>query len=161
MIDHLQLTIFDKYLNCDKRNPINYGTEIQLAIGKHWQHASSVGKRLLRRKDVQEDNCSSDAHHPVPDVQQAPGVRLLARLSGSHHAPGVHHRLLPLHLLLVQVPCLRDGVATTFNCADLSGKFVLLLFQPVDFGYIGPTELELLDNLSLDCEVSTPTIFRP
>ena len=59
------------------------------------------------------------------------------------------------------MPCLRDGVATTFNCADLSGKFVLLLFQPVDFGYIGPTELELLDNLSLDCEVRTPAIFRP
>ena len=59
------------------------------------------------------------------------------------------------------MPCLRDGVATTFNCVDLSGKFVLLLFQPVDFGYIGPTELELLDDLSLDCEVSTPTIFRP
>lgn len=158
----MQLTIHDKYLNCDKRNPINYGREIHLAIEKHWQHASSVGKRLSRRKDVQEDNCSSDAHHPVPDVQQAPGVRLLARLSGSHHAPGVHHLLLHLHLLLlVQVPCLRDGVATTFNCADLSGKFVLLLFQPVDFGYIGPTELELLDNLSLDCEVSTPTIFRP
>jgi len=56
-----------------------------------------------------------------------------------------------------QVPCLRDGVATTFNCADLSGKFVLLLFQPVDFGYIGPTELELLDNLSLDCEVVAVT----
>ena len=29
----------------------------------------------------------------------------------------------------------------------------LLLFQPVDFGYIGPTELELLDSLHPECEV--------
>ena len=28
-----------------------------------------------------------------------------------------------------------------------------LLFQPVDFGYIGPTELELLDSLHSECEV--------
>ena len=55
--------------------------------------------------------------------------------------------------LLLQVPCLRNGAATTFNLGDLHGKFVLLLFQPVDFGYIGPTELELLDDLGSDCEV--------
>ena len=30
----------------------------------------------------------------------------------------------------------------------------LLLFQPVDFGYIGPTELELLDSLHPECEVT-------
>lgn len=29
----------------------------------------------------------------------------------------------------------------------------LFLAQPVDFGYIGPTELELLDNLQSECEV--------
>ena len=61
--------------------------------------------------------------------------------------------ILPLSLLK-QVPCLRNGAATTFYLGDLRGKFVLLLFQPVDFGYIGPTELELLDDLGSDCEVS-------
>ena len=62
--------------------------------------------------------------------------------------------LILFHLIhLTQVPCLRNGAATTFNLGDLHGKFVLLLFQPVDFGYIGPTELELLDNLGSDCEV--------
>ena len=60
--------------------------------------------------------------------------------------------ILPLSLL-IQVPCLRNGAATTFYLGDLRGKFVLLLFQPVDFGYIGPTELELLDDLGSDCEV--------
>merc|ERR1719180_138670 len=49
-----------------------------------------------------------------------------------------------------EVPCLTNGTATTF---DLRGKFVLLLFQPVDFGFVSPTELELLDDLGADCEV--------
>ena len=83
-------------------------------------------------------------------------------------SPGVHclrHFLLNFpvlhlhHLILVQVPCLHDDAATAFDLANLFSKFVLLLFQPVDFGYIGPTELELLDNLALDCEVRAPTIF--
>ena len=30
---------------------------------------------------------------------------------------------------------------------------LLIFFQPVDFGYIGPTELELLDSLHPECEV--------
>ena len=60
---------------------------------------------------------------------------------------------------IVQVPCLRNGAATTFYLGDLLGKFVLLLFQPVDFGYIRPTELELLDDLGSDCEVPTSTQF--
>ena len=55
------------------------------------------------------------------------------------------------------MPCLCNGTATTFNLDDFLGKFVLLLFQPVDFGYIGPTELDLLDNLGSDCEVLTST----
>ena len=72
----------------------------------------------------------------------------------------LHLLLLLFHLLLLQVPCLRNGAATTFYLGDLHGKFVLLLFQPVDFGYIGPTELELLDDLGSDCEVSTSTQFK-
>ena len=32
-------------------------------------------------------------------------------------------------------------------------KDLHILFQPVDFGYIGPTELELLDSLHSECEV--------
>ena len=30
---------------------------------------------------------------------------------------------------------------------------LLIFFQPMDFGYIGPTELELLDSLHPECEV--------
>ena len=76
----------------------------------------------------------------------------------------------------MQVPCLTNGTATTFDLFNLRGKFVLLLFQvnslvhlvfkfalllfqPVDFGYVGPTELELLDGLGADCEVKTFTQF--
>ena len=58
----------------------------------------------------------------------------------------------------MQVPCLINGTATTFDLINLRGKFVLLLFQPVDFGYVGPTELELLDDLGADCEVKTFSI---
>jgi hypothetical protein len=54
---------------------------------------------------------------------------------------------------LKAVPCLRAGSPGTLDLASLRGKDVLLLFQPVDFGYIGPTELELLDGLGPDTEV--------
>ena len=81
--------------------------------------------------------------------------------------------------MMTKVPCLSAGTAATFDLANFRGKFVLLLFQvsllvillrmiavkamtdilnlilfqPVDFGYIGPTELELLDSLHSECEV--------
>jgi peroxiredoxin len=51
------------------------------------------------------------------------------------------------------VPCLRAGAPGTLDLSSLRGKDVLLLFQPVDFGYIGPSELELLDGLGPDTEV--------
>ena len=63
-----------------------------------------------------------------------------------------HPRLLLFNFFL-EVPCLRNGSATTFDLEHRQGKFVLLLFQPLDFGYIGPVELELLDHLQPDCEV--------
>ena len=37
----------------------------------------------------------------------------------------------------------------------------LFLAQPVDFGYIGPTELELLDSLHSECEVILTTMIIP
>ena len=51
------------------------------------------------------------------------------------------------------VPCLREGEATTLDLSTLQGKPVLLLFYPVDFGYIAPTELELLNQLGSECEL--------
>ena len=51
------------------------------------------------------------------------------------------------------VPCLQGGAAATLTLSSLKGSAVLLLFQPVDFGYIGPTELELVERLGSDCRV--------
>ena len=51
------------------------------------------------------------------------------------------------------VPCLQGGVATTLPLSSLQGGAVLLLFHPVDFGYIGPTELELVERLGSNCRV--------
>ena len=51
------------------------------------------------------------------------------------------------------VPCLQGGAAATLTLSSLKGSAVILLFQPVDFGYIGPTELELVERLGSDCRV--------
>ena len=55
---------------------------------------------------------------------------------------------------LEAVPCLRSGgQVDTFTLESLQGKMVVLLFHPVDFGYIGSTELQLLDELEAESEV--------
>ena len=51
------------------------------------------------------------------------------------------------------VPCLKDGTSTTLTLGTLRGKSVILLFYPVDFCYIAPTELELLEQLGSECEL--------
>ena len=50
------------------------------------------------------------------------------------------------------VPFLQGGAATTLTLSSLRGSAVLLLFLS-DFGYIGPTELELVEQLGSNCRL--------
>jgi peroxiredoxin (alkyl hydroperoxide reductase subunit C) len=53
---------------------------------------------------------------------------------------------------------INGGPEEMFTLSSLRGKYVLLIFYPVDFGYVTPTEFYYLDNLMPDfqkanCEV--------
>ena len=63
---------------------------------------------------------------------------------------------------------INGGKTEMFKLSSLRGKFVLILFYPVDFGYVTPTEFYELETLMLEfkknnCEViavSTEHIAR-
>ena len=81
------------------------------------------------------------------------GTTMISKATTEMGAPTVGYWPSCLAPDFRDVPCLKAGQPSFMDLQELRGKMVLLLFYPVDFGYIGPTELELLDELGADCEV--------
>ena len=108
----------------------------------------TLDKRFGTASKVSEETTSK-----LSGASKVSGTTVMSKSTTELGAPTVGYWPSCLAPDFRDVPCLKAGQPGLMDLQELRGKMVLLLFYPVDFGYIGPTELELLDELGADCEV--------
>ena len=55
--------------------------------------------------------------------------------------------------------CVQSGQVFSVNLESLRGKMVLLLFYPLDFGYICPTEIMAIQDIMMELEANNCTVL--
>jgi peroxiredoxin (alkyl hydroperoxide reductase subunit C) len=55
--------------------------------------------------------------------------------------------------------CVKSGQVFSVNLESLRGKMVLLLFYPLDFGYICPTEIMAIQDIMMELEANNCTVL--